>query len=166
MTRICLLLLLLIADPLLASEYVGQVVTVHDGDTFTLRTQDGVKRRMRLDGADAPERTQPYNQVSRRNLEALVANQTITATGDKVDRYGRPVVLVINGSGVDVGLEQIKAGLAWHFKRYELEQSPENRAAYAAAELIARSARHGLWRDPNPEAPWDFRARMRVPIEQ
>ena len=49
---------------------------------------------------------------------------------------------------LDIGLEQIKAGLAWHFKRYEHEQTAENRASYAAAEAIAKATRRGLWRDP------------------
>lgn len=60
--------------------------------------------------------------------------------------------------GRDVGLAQIQRGLAWHFKRYEREQSAADRAAYARAEEEARAARRGLWRDASPVAPWDFRA--------
>ena len=68
--------------------------------------------------------------------------------------------------GTDVCLEQIQAGLAWHFKRFEMEQAPEDRAAYAAAEAIAKAAQRGFWRDPNAVAPWDFRARVRAPEMQ
>lgn len=149
-----------------ATESAGRVTAVHDGDTFTVQTSDGRKHRIRIDGIDAPERTQPYNQISRKNLIALIGNQPVVVESNKFDRHGRPVGVVRNAAGHDVGLEQMKAGLAWHFKRYEHEQSAQDRAAYAAAELLARSARTGLWRDPNPEAPWDFRARMRTESEQ
>lgn len=48
---------------------------------------------------------------------------------------------------------------AWpgHYKKYEREQSPEDRVAYARAEKQARAERHGLWRDPKPMPPWEFR---------
>ena len=49
--------------------------------------------------------------------------------------------------------------MTWHFKRYESEQRPEDRRAYADAEVEARKAKRGLWRDPQPVPPWDFRAR-------
>lgn len=61
-----------------------------------------------------------------------------------------------------MGLEQIKRGMAWHFKRYEAEQTPENRAAYSVAEREARAAKRGLWIDPAPIAPWDFRATSKM----
>lgn len=45
-------------------------VNAPDGDTMVVR--DGnVKTVLRLAEIDAPERTQPYSQVSRRNLVAL-----------------------------------------------------------------------------------------------
>jgi endonuclease YncB( thermonuclease family) len=59
--------------------------------------------------------------------------------------------------GVDVGLEQVRAGLAWHFKRYENEQTPEARQVYAMAESAARERHLGLWTDPRPIPPWEWR---------
>jgi endonuclease YncB( thermonuclease family) len=47
----------------------------------------------------------------------------------------------------------LEAGLAWHFKKYEMEQTEEDREAYARAEVTAREAGRGLWRDPRPVAP-------------
>ncbi len=97
----------------------GYVVSVADGDTITVRADINKETfRVRLDGIDAPERTQPYSQVSRRNLEALVKGKAVTVATTKVDRYGRLVATVSTPEAPDVGLEQIKAGLAWHFKRY------------------------------------------------
>lgn len=49
----------------------------------------------------------------------------------KLDKYGRDVanVFVVN---IDVGLEQVCDGMAWHFRAYEKDQGASARAAYAA----------------------------------
>jgi len=143
-----------------AADLAGRVVSVADGDTITVQTPDRVRHRIRLDGIDAPERIQPYSQISRKNLVAMVDGQQVRVTSSKTDRFGRMVGIVRTEQYRDVGLEQIKAGLAWHFKRYEHEQTPENRASYAAAEAIAKAAGHGLWREAAPTAPWQFRATL------
>lgn len=75
----------------------------------------------------------------------------------KVDKYRRAICRVIV-DGADVGLEQIRRGLAWHFAKYAHEQRPEDRRAYADAEREARADRGGLWRDRQPVAPWEWRA--------
>jgi endonuclease YncB( thermonuclease family) len=84
--------------------------------------------------------------------------RTAIAECHKVDRYGRQVCRVIV-SGVDVCLEQVRSGMAWHFKRYEHEQTEAHRRAYADAELEARQARVGLWSTPEQVAPWEWRAK-------
>ena len=58
---------------------------------------------------------------------------------------------------LDAGLAQLTIGLAWHYKKYAAEQSEEDRGRYAFAEVEARVRRAGLWRDPGPLAPWDWR---------
>ena len=58
---------------------------------------------------------------------------------------------------VDCNLVQIKRGLAWHYKQYQREQSPTDQQSYAAAEIAARAAKLGLWRDAAPLPPWHFR---------
>ena len=53
-------------------------------------------------------------------------------------------------NGIDVCLKQVKAGFAWHYKKYQHEQSPEDQRLYADAEDQARAERLGLWRDRKP----------------
>lgn len=61
----------------------------------------------------------------------------------RTKRYGRLVgKVVVNGQAVN--LEQVRRGMAWHYKAYEREQSPCDRQAYAAAENAARASRSGL----------------------
>ena len=58
---------------------------------------------------------------------------------------------------LDVNLAQLTVGLAWHYKEYEKEQSEEDRHRYAFAEQEARARKAGLWSEPDPTAPWDWR---------
>ena len=49
--------------------------------------------------------------------------------------------------------ELLSAGLAWHYKQYS--RDPE----MAKLEFQARSAKRGLWAEPNPVPPWEWRKR-------
>jgi len=55
------------------------------------------------------------------------------------------------------GIEQIKKGLAWHYKYYQMEQYEEDRRLYSEAELEARKKQIGMWKDEEPMAPWKWR---------
>lgn len=79
----------------------------------------------------------------------------------KKDRYGRIVGKLISKQGRDLNLEQVTLGMAWHYKKYEKEQSLDDRRLYAAAEEAARAKRVGLWADPDPVPPWDYRKAKR-----
>ena len=139
-----------------ADQVQGRVVGVADGDTVTVLDDRKVQHKVRLAGIDAPEQGMPYGQRSKQYLSNLVFGKTVTLEGDKVDRYGRTVAKVLL-NGRDVNLAQIAAGMAWHYKKYEREQSPADRQSYAAAEAEARAAKLGLWRDAAPLPPWEFR---------
>ena len=147
-----------LASPLaaLSAERYGTVVGISDGDTLTLLDADKTQHRIRLDGIDAPERTQPHGQRARQSLAALAHGRTARADCPKVDRYGRAVCRVVI-DGVDVGLEQIRRGYAWHYVKYAHEQRAAERASYARAESEARSANAGLWSFSDPVPPWDYR---------
>lgn len=134
----------------------GRVVGVTDGDTLTILDGSLRQYRVRLGGVDTPERGQPYGKVAKSSLSALAFGHEATADCGKADRWGRLVCKVSVG-GRDVGLSQVERGLGWHYKKYEREQSAADRLAYAQAEEDARSARRGLWADPSPVAPWDWR---------
>lgn len=143
-----------------AAEPSGMVIGVADGDTLTLLDAGKTRHRIRLDGIDAPERSQPFGQRARQSLASLTYGRAAQAHCAKVDRYGREVCRV-TVDGVDVGLEQIRRGLAWHYVRYAGEQSETERTTYAQAERAARSSGTGLWSYRDPTPPWDFRRTQR-----
>ena len=110
---------------------------------------------MRLSGIDAPEKRQAFGQVSKQHLSDLAYDKTVSVVFHKRDRYKRILGKVLV-NGADTGLNQIQSGLAWHYKRYEREQSSEDRVAYARAEETARAERRGLWRDPESDTALEF----------
>ena len=148
--------LILLSPHSYAAQLTGRVVSVADGDTITVLDANRQQNKVRLTGIDAPEKFQPFGNRSRQHLGALVHGRDVVVEWNKRDRYGRILGKVLVGS-VDANLEQIRAGLAWHYKQYEREQSREDRETYASAELDARTAKRGLWIDPAPIPPWEFR---------
>ena len=156
-TNSCCVLLLVLAPAIArAEELQGKVVAIADGDTITVLDATNAQHRIRLQGIDAPEREQAFGTVSREHLANLVFGKRVTVQYSKRDKYGR-IVGKVMVEGQDVCLEQVKAGLAWHYKEYQNEQSPEDRKLYAEAEQEARRARKGLWQDNSPQAPWNYR---------
>lgn len=136
----------------------GKVVRIVDGDTVVIETTAGKRERIRLAGIDAPERNQPWGDAATRELRRQVAGKTVLVSGNKRDRYDRLIgVLLLDGE--DQNLHLVDRGLAWHYKRYQDEQHPDDRRRYAQAEIDAQTARRGLWSDPDPVAPWDWRRR-------
>ena len=139
-----------------AHDVGGQVVAVQDGDTVTILDSARVQHRVRIAGIDAPEKSQPYGEVSKQSLARLVRGQHVEAHCPKRDRFGREVCSVFLGTR-DVGLEQVRGGYAWWYREYAREQTRDDRALYEAAETDARASRRGLWHDPAPQPPAAFR---------
>jgi len=149
-------LLLLTATLAAASELRGVVVGVTDGDTITVLDDSRKQHKVRLAGIDAPEKHQPFGDRARQYLSSLAFKKQATLDCYKTDRYKRQVCRVWV-DGKDIALAQVQAGLAWHYKRYEKEQTPSERAAYVQAETDAHSSRIGLWQSERPVPPWEFR---------
>ncbi len=99
----------------------GKVVKITDGDTLYVLDANYKEHKIRLSGIDAPERKQAYGLASRKHLVSIVAGKQVTVEYQERDRYGRIVGKVLL-DGIDACLEQVKAGFAWHFKKYQNEQ--------------------------------------------
>ena len=141
-----------------AAEIHGKVVGVSDGDTVTVLDAEQHQHKIRLAGIDAPEKAQAFGQASKRSLSDMVYGREVDVSWDKRDRYGR-IIGKISADKMDICLEQVRRGMAWHYKQYQRDQSPADRQAYAAAEDLARANHVGFWHDPNPVPPWNFRHR-------
>ncbi len=148
-------LLLCCSFILCAESITGRVIRVSDGDTITISVGSNRKtHRVRLAGIDTPETKQPYGAEARRQLNVLINSKIVTVEFEERDIYQRIVGKVIY-QGRDINLEMLMCGLAWHYKQYSKDPK------YAEAEKRARQAKLGLWRDPAPIPPWQFRKNRR-----
>jgi len=157
------------AAPVFAETISGIVVGIADGDTLTILDSERRQHKIRLAGIDAPEKTQPFGQKSKASLSAMVFNREVKVIGDKKDRYGRTVGKVMAADPNcnvpacpkihDVNLMQVMSGMAWWYRQYAKEQSPQDRENYEVAEFNAKVRRVGLWADKNPVPPWEWRRR-------
>ena len=140
----------------------GRIIGIADGDTVTILDGSNSQHKIRLAGINAPEKKQAFGTRSKESLSDLVFGKTVIVETGKIDRYGRTIGKILVND-IDANLEQIKRGMAWHYKGYQREQSPQDRITYATAEIDAQTAKRGLWQDVNPTPPWNFRKATRTP---
>ena len=148
------------------------VVGISDGDTLTARCgQPGQYEqvKVRLQGIDAPERKQPFGSRAREALSDLAYMKEAELRCNKIDLYKRHVCSVWvkpndapgPNKTLDAGLAMVTQGMAWWYRAYASEQSPQERGQYEFAEHEAKARKIGLWRNPEPIAPWDWRKSAR-----
>ena len=160
---------LLVSGQNALADVSGRVVAVTDGDTIKVLDTNQVQHKVRLTGIDAPERGQPFGTASRDYLASLVAGKEVRVESNKSDRYGRilgkvrvqPKNCPSCEKTLDANHAQLLAGMAWWYQYYAKEQPPEDRGRYEAAEDEARAIGRGLWSDPNPINPYDWRKGQR-----
>jgi endonuclease YncB( thermonuclease family) len=138
----------------------GKVVGVFDGDTIIVLDANNQTSKVRLKGIDAPEKSQAFGQQAKQNLSSLIFDQNVRVEWQERDRYQRIIGKVESG-GLDICLKMIDAGYAWHYKRFQQSQSSSDRIGYAQAENRSRQQKIGLWQDPNPTPPWDYRSQTK-----
>ena len=132
----------------------GRVVSIADGDTVTVLDQENQQHRIRLAAIDTPERGQPFGQAARDAVGTLCFNRFVTVRVRETDRYGR-LVGWIEADGQSVNHRLVRDGMAWHYKQYDKSSD------LAELEQLARQHRLGLWSEPNPIPPWEWRKQKR-----
>ena len=156
MKKLILVLFLFLSNFANAKTIEGLVVGVADGDTITVLDQQKNTYKIRLQGIDAPEKKQAFGEKSKQSLHDLVHKKQVRIEYDKEDKYGR-IVGKVTMEDMDICLQQLVLGMAWHYKKYQSEQSVSDRAVYSDTELKSKSLKLGLWTDDTPMPPWEFR---------
>lgn len=133
-----LLAVLLFAPASFAGTIEGTVISVADGDTFTLQTQEGQEVTIRLAEIDSPEGSQPYSIDSRKALVDLIDGKAVRVKAHRKDPFGRTVGRVYVGE-LDVVEEMVRIGASWVYREYVID-----RGLYAV-EKEAMAAKMGLW---------------------
>lgn len=138
----------------------GKVIRVVDGDTYHLLTEDNQTLKVRMEGIDAPERAMLFYKASKDYLGKLCFGKSVRLKSSGKDQYGRYLGSTYLEDGTELCHEMIKAGLAWHYKRYNSDED------LAQLEIEARKAKKGIWSDLNPTPPWDYRKLRRQAVSK
>jgi micrococcal nuclease len=151
--RILVLLVATLAAGAARADFSGLVVGVLDGDTVDVLV-DKTTIRVRLAEIDAPEKAQPFGTRARQALAGMVFKQPVTVQTAGQDRYGRTLG-TISAAGVNINRRMVSEGMAWAYLKYVKDRS------LIAEETAAKAAARGLWADPSPVPPWEWRASKR-----
>jgi micrococcal nuclease len=136
-------------------ELEGKAIAISDGDTFTLLTNENVQIKVRLHGIDCPEKKQDFGQVAKKKLSELIFGKQVKVIKKSVDRYGRTVGIVYDTHNSCINEEMLKAGLAWHYTKYD--ENPE----WQEMQNLAKIERVGLWSHSSPTPPWEWRKKRK-----
>ena len=147
--------ILLLCWPLTAHGWMAKVVSVTDGDTIKVFNAEKGQVKIRLYGIDTPEKAQPYGKAAGKYLASLIAGATVEVETVTTDRYGRTVGIVWDGE-TNVNQQMVTAGYAWVYRKY---CDRDFCADWLQLEDKARSSRIGLWQEPSPIPPWEWRRR-------
>lgn len=149
--------LLLLFWPLTSYAWVGKVVNVIDGDTIKVYNAELGQVEVRFYGIDAPEKGQAFGWAAGRQLASLIAGATVEIETVTKDDYDRTVGLVWN-RGENINEHMVADGYAWVYRKY---CGREFCNEWLELEGKARNAGIGLWQQPNPIRPSDWRRAKR-----
>lgn len=140
------------------ADFSGQVVGVVDGDSLRVMHNERAEQ-VRLKGIDCPERGQAFGQRAKQATSDLAFGQKVRVQSTGKDRYGRTLGTVGLPDGKNLNYELVRQGWCWWYRKY----APSD-TELEALEQAARKARIGLWVDPAPIPPWEFRKTQRKPV--
>jgi TonB family protein len=123
----------------------GKVISIENGNTLILSAENK-KLRVRLIGIHVP--SQVLGKQSRENLAALVHDKDVSVFPSPVElQEGKHKLLVgrVFIGNLDIGLEQIRSGFAWHSDEFEKYQHQNEIKLYSDAERVATEAKRGVW---------------------
>jgi endonuclease YncB( thermonuclease family) len=149
--KIFSLLSLLLVSHNLSSEYIEDLLVnkIIDGDTVYAE-YNGKLHKIRLTEIDAPERDQLMGSESTAYLSNLLADGLIDAELEGKDAYGRDLGRIYD-NGKDINRLMVSSGMAWVYDDYVTDKS------FYDDQQIAQNKALGVWSNPNPQSPWDWR---------
>jgi endonuclease YncB( thermonuclease family) len=155
------------------SKIWGTVRAVRDGTNLVVATPEHARHEIRLLGVELPEPPregrngtpalpgQPFGAEAAAYVRDLLVDKQVRLDVYGKDRSGRSLAVVWLGD-IDVNLTLVKEGLAWVSPSLTVRKV---RIGLELAERQAQVGKYGLWALPNPESPWAFRKRHRLPVE-
>ena len=135
--------------------FTGQVASIRDGDTIEV-LRNGKAERVRLYGIACPKSSQPYNEQAKQATSDLVFSMDVTLQIYGKDKQGRILADVVRSDGTSVNQTLVQEGWCWWDRKLA-----QGDTQFEALEKEARDSQKGLWADPNPIPPWEWRKSSR-----
>ncbi len=129
--------------------WAAKVIGIADGDTMTV-LENNRPVKIRLANIDAPERAQAFGNRSRQSLSDLCFGVDARYDVQDKDKYGR-LVATVYCDDINVNRKQVELGFAWVYPKYNKDY------LIPALQDQAFGAGRGLWADPHPVPPWEWR---------
>ncbi len=145
----CLIGLLSTALPAFA-DFSAKVMEVVDGDTIIL-WHNNRKEKVQLNGIACPDKRQQYGGQAKRFTSFMISGRDVTVRVVGKDQDGGTIGDVILQDGQELNRELVKEGLAWWDRKQSTNQG------LGQLEEIAKAERRGLWADPHPVPPWEWK---------
>ena len=131
----------------------GKVISVADGDTLTILSQQGPVK-VRLYGVDCPESRQSFGPEAADYAADLALFQEVKIQVMSTDNYGRSVALVALPDGRLLNELLLDEGLAWVYRAYCRDPRC---VGWLLKEQAAKTRGKGLWGEKSPTPPWKWR---------
>lgn len=131
--------------------FFGKVIGIKDGDTVVVLDSLNYQTTLRLAEVDCPEKNQPFGTKAKQFTSDQIYRKQIKYIVTDVDRYGRSIAKIYYDDNKYLSAEIIKNGFGWQYKKYSISVS------LAKLEQEARNNKRGLWIEPNPIYPSDWR---------
>jgi micrococcal nuclease len=138
---------------MLSALFLATVIGISDEAALTVLNENKQQVKIRLAEIDAPKARQPFGAKSKQSFLELCFGKQAQVKPQVKDRYGRTVARV-TCDGVDANAEQVNRGMAWVYRKYK------DHNLYVLQQG-AKSAGRGLWSEPSPMPPWEWRQSVR-----
>jgi endonuclease YncB( thermonuclease family) len=138
-----------------AQTFAGRVTEVVKGDVLVVAHGEKPEK-VRAAGVDCPELAQPFGPEAKKFTSDLVLNKDVSVEQLGTDNEGKTIARITLSDGRSLDEELLTEGMGWYY-----EMHPGNSESLRRLAAKAITAKKGLWTDPAPLAPWDFRGDAR-----
>jgi endonuclease YncB( thermonuclease family) len=97
-----------------------------------------------------------FGKRAKQAASALVFGRDVILQTHGQDEYGRTLADVFLRNGTNINRMLVKDGWCWWYRKYATADT-----VLEGLEREAREAKKGLWADPQPVPPWEWRKRNR-----
>ncbi|MDH4317725.1 MAG: thermonuclease family protein [Desulfobulbaceae bacterium] len=138
-----------------SADDIAVITGIITGDTFKARMKQG-EIEISLYGIEVPEPTQNLGKETAQALkETLLGEKVILRELDFTELNKARAVVMLDG--LNINLELVKLGYAWVYSKTCRQDFCDE---WILNQRQARKNKEGLWKEPNPISPWNWRKKQ------